>query len=59
LHFEEIRISHADVLATVAPSRGALVSSLQVGHKQVLYLDRTTFEDPSKNVRGGIPVLFP
>ena len=59
MSFEEIRISHGDVQATVAPARGALVSSLQIGDKQVLYLDRATFDDPTKNVRGGIPVLFP
>jgi galactose mutarotase-like enzyme len=59
MHFEEITISHDDVRATIAPARGALVSSLQVGDKQVLYFDRATFEDPAKNVRGGIPVLFP
>ena len=59
MHFEEVAINHGEVQATVAPSRGALVSRLQIDDKQVLYLDRTTFEDPSKNVRGGIPVLFP
>ena len=59
LQFQEITIAHGDVQATVAPERGALLSSLQVGDKHVLYLDRGTFEDPSKNVRGGIPVLFP
>jgi galactose mutarotase-like enzyme len=59
LPFEEITISHGDVQATIAPARGALVSSLQIGDKQLLYLDRATFDDPTKNVRGGIPVLFP
>ena len=59
LHFDEIIIRYGDVQATVAPTRGALVSSLRVGSKPVLYLDRPTFEDPGKNVRGGIPVLFP
>jgi len=59
LSFDEITINHGDVQATIAPARGALVSSLRVGDKQLLYLDRATFDDPSKNVRGGIPVLFP
>lgn len=59
MHFEEIAINHGDVQATVAPARGALVSSLRIGDKQILYLDRITFEDSAKNVRGGIPVLFP
>ena len=59
MRFEEITIYHGEVKASVAPARGALVSALQVGTKQVLYLDRATFEDETKNVRGGIPVLFP
>ena len=59
MSFDEITINHGDVQATIAPARGALVSSLRVGDKQLLYLDRATFDDPSKNVRGGIPVLFP
>lgn len=43
----------------VAPARGAVVTSMRVGAREVLYLDESTLFDPSKNVRGGIPVLFP
>ncbi len=43
----------------IAADRGALVSELTMDGRELLYLDRTTFEDPTKNVRGGIPVLFP
>jgi galactose mutarotase-like enzyme len=43
----------------LSPQRGAIVTSLQVQGTEALYLDKATFEDPSKNVRGGIPVLFP
>jgi len=59
VHFEEINIQHGEVEAKIAPARGALVSAIQVGDKHVLFLDRSTFEDQTKNVRGGIPVLFP
>ena len=59
MHYEEITIRNGDVEAKVAPARGTLVSALQVGGKQVLYLDRASFDDETKNVRGGIPVLFP
>lgn len=59
MHFEELTIQYGDVQARVAPGRGGLVSGLQVGDKQLLYLDRASFEDETKNVRGGIPVLFP
>ena len=45
--------------AVVCPSRGALVSHLDVGGVPLLYLDEATLLDTSKNVRGGIPVLFP
>ena len=57
--FEEITIRFGEVLAQIAPHRGAIVTSLTVGKMEVLYLDRETFTDPAKNVRGGIPVLFP
>ncbi|NVJ26571.1 MULTISPECIES: aldose epimerase [Myxococcus] len=43
----------------VIPSRGALVSRMTVDGDEVLYLDEATVADPAKNVRGGIPVLFP
>lgn len=43
----------------VAPQRGALVTSFRVGERELLYLDPATLQDATKNVRGGIPVLFP
>jgi galactose mutarotase-like enzyme len=43
----------------VIPSRGALVTRMTVDSDEVLYLDEATVADPVKNVRGGIPVLFP
>jgi len=54
-----IRLVAGDVSAEVVPERGALVTALRVGDRDVLYLDRTTLDDPTKNVRGGIPLLFP
>jgi galactose mutarotase-like enzyme len=44
---------------TIAPLRGAIVTSLRLHGRELLYLDEATFRDPGKNVRGGIPVLFP
>ncbi|MBN1208647.1 MAG: aldose epimerase [Myxococcaceae bacterium] len=41
------------------PSRGALVTRMSVDGDEVLFLDESTVADLSKNVRGGIPVLFP
>jgi galactose mutarotase-like enzyme len=43
----------------VAPARGGMVTRFVVGDSNVLYLDPATLGDPTKNVRGGIPVLFP
>ncbi|NMO18319.1 aldose epimerase [Pyxidicoccus fallax] len=43
----------------VIPSRGALVTRMTVDGDEVFYLDEATVADPAKNVRGGIPVLFP
>jgi galactose mutarotase-like enzyme len=45
--------------AEVVPERGAIVSRFDVGGAPILYLDRATLEDPAKNVRGGVPFLFP
>src|SRR5438132_14275378 len=59
MSFEEIEIRSGHVAAKIAPARGALVSALTVNGKEILYLDRASFEDETKNVRGGIPVLFP
>ena len=46
-------------VATVEPARGGLVTRFDVGARRVLFMDVETLRDPSKNVRGGIPVLFP
>lgn len=45
--------------AQLSPQRGAIITSLQLDGLEALYLDQATFDDPAKNVRGGIPVLFP
>lgn len=46
-------------LAVLAPSRGGILARLRLAGREILYLDRATFEDPAVNVRGGCPVLFP
>ena len=48
-----------DVHAELVPSRGGLLTRLRFGTDDVLFLDESTLADPTKNVRGGIPVLFP
>jgi galactose mutarotase-like enzyme len=49
----------AKARVVVAPPRGGMVTRFVVGHSNVLYLDAATLRDQTKNVRGGIPVLFP
>jgi galactose mutarotase-like enzyme len=55
----ELSIGHGGVAARVAPARGAIVTALQVQGRDLLYMDRATLLDPSRSVRGGIPLLFP
>jgi galactose mutarotase-like enzyme len=54
-----ITLSDAGNRAVIAPARGALVTSFNVSGRELLYMDESTLRDASKNVRGGIPVLFP
>jgi galactose mutarotase-like enzyme len=49
----------AKARVVLAPTRGGMVTRFIVGDTSVLYLDPETLKDPTKNVRGGIPVLFP
>jgi galactose mutarotase-like enzyme len=41
------------------PERGGIITSIKLQGKEILYLDKETFEDTKVNVKGGIPVLFP
>ena len=43
----------------LAPGRGGMVTRFRVGETNVLYMDLDSLHDPMRNVRGGIPVLFP
>jgi galactose mutarotase-like enzyme len=55
----ELTDDGADSCASVLPARGAIVTRFRVGARELLYLDEATLRDSTKNVRGGIPVLFP
>jgi galactose mutarotase-like enzyme len=43
----------------LVPERGGLVVGWRCDGEERLYFDAERFADPSKSVRGGIPVLFP
>lgn len=45
--------------ALIAPDRGGMLSGFAIDKREIFFLDRATFEDRSRNVRGGVPVLFP
>jgi galactose mutarotase-like enzyme len=49
----------AAAVAHVAPDRGGMVTRFTVGGVPVLFLDDATLRDPTKSVRGGIPICFP
>lgn len=46
-------------VVSLAAARGGMVTRFSVGGTPVLFLDETTLLDPTKSVRGGIPILFP
>jgi galactose mutarotase-like enzyme len=58
---DTIELSDDDARSRVSivPGRGAIVTRFRIGEREILYLDDATLRDPAKNVRGGIPVLFP
>ncbi len=45
--------------ARFVPARGGILAEYLVKGTPVLYMDRQTLHDFSKNIRGGNPVLFP
>jgi galactose mutarotase-like enzyme len=59
LALETLALAHGEVTAQVVPGRGGIVTALAVAGHDVLFLDGATLDDPTKNVRGGIPILFP
>jgi len=56
---ESITLRRDHTAVVIAPERGAIVTSFRVHDRELLYLDEATLNDRSKNVRGGIPILFP
>lgn len=57
--FEELDLVAGDTRVRVAPARGCHITSMSVGNRELFYMDRATFDDPARNVRGGVPLLFP
>jgi len=55
----ELTDAQAGSSFAIEPERGGIVTSFRVGGRDVLFMDESTLRDPTKNVRGGVPVLFP
>lgn len=58
IHWEYLNKETNDRLRIV-PERGGLITEWRCNGKEVLYFDQDRFNDKTKSVRGGIPILFP
>lgn len=56
---EDVVLKDGESVVAIAPHRGAIATTFDVGTNRVLFMDLETLRDPTKNVRGGVPVLFP
>jgi galactose mutarotase-like enzyme len=59
LAIETVRLARGGAEAWLAPGRGGLLTRFSVDGEPLLYLDEGTLADATKNVRGGVPILFP
>lgn len=55
----ELTDSATNSRAEICPERGGILLSFQSKGTELLYLDRDSFYDKEKNIRGGNPILFP
>jgi galactose mutarotase-like enzyme len=56
---DAITLATASSRASLVAARGAIVTRWSSGGRERLYLDEATLGDLAKNVRGGVPLLFP
>lgn len=43
----------------VVPERGGIITRWRIDNREILYLDEERYTDPTKTIRGGVPILFP
>ena len=43
----------------VVPERGGIITRWRQANQEILYLDQARYADPTKTIRGGVPILFP
>ncbi len=60
-HYEIIELADARTNSRIVlcPERGGIATNCALHGRELFYLDETTFLNPSANIRGGNPVLFP
>jgi galactose mutarotase-like enzyme len=59
LALETVHLAGGRAEAWLAPERGGLLTRFSLDGEDVLYLDEASLADRTKNVRGGVPILFP
>ncbi len=55
----QITLQDGNSTATIDSERGAIACTFEVAGRSVLFMDDESLRDRTKNVRGGVPVLFP
>lgn len=55
----ELTDAATDSAVLVCPERGGIIIGCRLKGRELFYLDKATFIDPSANIRGGNPILFP
>lgn len=59
LTFIETRNNTNTSWLKVVPERGGIITSLGIQGEELLFLNEETLHNETKNIRGGIPILFP
>lgn len=54
-----VELSNHNSWIKVVPERGGIITSLGFAGEELLFLNEETLHDKEKNIRGGIPILFP
>lgn len=49
----------ANTQIEVVPERGGIITRWRKADQEILYLDEARYADPTKTIRGGVPILFP
>ncbi|ELS05140.1 galactose mutarotase-like enzyme [Xenococcus sp. PCC 7305] len=49
----------ANTQIEVVPERGGIITHWRKAEQEILYLDEARYADPTKTIRGGVPILFP